>query len=342
MATHKPAGRNSAKPSRQGFAEPRILDFATVAKPPPVEWLVKDLLARCAGTILAGEPGATKTRHAVCIVADLIKQGKRVLYLDFDGGLRLSHPLLTAALEGVGISGIPHNLLYYFSPSEEECSNGTGTLPTTLEDLEDFLFWMVQDNDIDLVVVDSIGQATDGNMSVDADVHAVLAKVLNPIKSLNAAILVLDHTPKRAAERGSTAPMGSQQKRAWARVVVTISPKANGYIQWTLDKTNLTKRWDPYHTRLEFQEDADGNVTVLKLHGLGTGVSLPSQVKALENATDRILALLENGPKSRSELCGSDSTKSRALNVLVEKKRVIKGEGHRAKYELCAISLDAV
>jgi AAA domain len=104
---------------------PKLLRFFSGANAPaikPVEWLVRGLLARGAITLIAGQPGVSKSVHSF-ILAGCLCLGKgfsgmsidkpyKVLYLDIDGGWVWSAQTLMAAMRGVGLEGLPENFLY--------------------------------------------------------------------------------------------------------------------------------------------------------------------------------------------------------------------------------------
>jgi AAA domain len=98
---------------------PTLLRFFSGTNAPPInaiEWLVRGLLACGAITILAGQPGVSKSVHSFILAGCLclgrnfagmkIEQPCKVLYLDIDGGWAWSAQTLIAAMLGVGLEGV--------------------------------------------------------------------------------------------------------------------------------------------------------------------------------------------------------------------------------------------
>ncbi|WP_268239646.1 AAA family ATPase [Deinococcus radiotolerans] len=321
--------------------EPRSLplfDFSTSLPVQPVEWLVERFLARGAGTILFGQPGVSKTAHAAhlaaCLVAGVpfaelptIERGLRVLYLDFDGSIEWNMDLFKAAFRGIGREDL-HSQLKCYSPNTEACIlPGEDTLQS-LEALGPDIACTVREHSIDLVICDSLGQMMMGDTNSGQDVALALRAGLNPARTAGAAVLVIDHATKAAATgNGVPTPIGSQQKRAWARVSVALESESyedHVVTRWSVDKSNAAP-FRPFRTRLDFQT-AGGRLHQLTLTALGeAGARIrPDQKEGLDRtgqARQAILGALQSGARSRHEL-GSGSTVDRALKFLVESGQI--------------------
>ncbi len=315
---------------------PRAIDYASRPTRQPPEALIDGLLYRTAGTIISAEPGKGKTIHALCITAQLVKQGRKVLYLDFGGGLSWTGLYLDAALRGVGLEAAPAGHLLYYSPGDVEADTGLLGVPSNIEGLKDWIFDHVVEHEIDLVVVDSLGQAMLGDMNSAQDVTAALAGALNPARKANAAVLVLDHNTKASSKSkaGSRGPMGSQQKRAWARVVVDLESKhALGETHWRLNKTNAGPWERDRVTRVYIEQNDDKTPRVIRLEGLDgllgreAGVA-PSDARHLPSlsAEVSILEALKAGARRQKDLCEGDRTRERVLKRLVAQGLVVRLE----------------
>jgi hypothetical protein len=306
----------------------------------PIDWLVKDFLARGAGTILFGQPGVSKTAHSAVMCASLC-QGKdfagmevrgkqKVLYLDFDAGWNWSGPLFLAAFRGAGLEGLPDNF-YYWSPLTEVCQLGQGE-NTALEFIGQMIEETVKLNNIDLVVIDSLGQAIAGDGDKAQDAALALRLGLNGSRASGASILVLDHSTKAARIAGESVPMpaGSQQKRAWARVTVALEQEGEGVnrvTRWTVDKSN-SRHFAPFITKLHFINSASGQLDVLRLELMGEAGSRHSnQLDQLEIALGQVRQkLLDQGGEAKRSDFGYSGTITRALQTLVAQGEI---ENHR-------------
>jgi RecA-family ATPase len=188
---------------------PKLLRFFSGADAPlikAVEWLVRGLLARGAITILAGQPGVSKSVHSfilagcLCLGRDFagmkVERRYKVLYLDIDGGWNWSAPTLVAAMRGVGLEGLPQNFLYW-SPLDEVCQF-EDEQSTNLEHLGGILETTVRNEKVDVVIIDSLNQFMEGDSNNNRDVVRALRGGLEGVRRAGAAILILDHTNKAA------------------------------------------------------------------------------------------------------------------------------------------------
>lgn len=319
-----------------------VFNGHTAPEVKPVEWLVDKFLARGAGTLLFGQPGVSKTVHAAHLVACLVAgqpfahfktvtRGLRVLYLDFDGSWEWNRELFLAAFRGVGLDGIPETFVYY-SPNTPECAypDEVDALKT-LEDLGPSLEATVRELRIDLVVCDSLGQMMIGDTNSGQDVALALRLGLNPSRKAGAAVLVIDHATKSAAGGiGVPTPIGSQQKRAWARVSVALEREEQDgekLTRWSVDKSN-TAEFEPFLTQLHFAYDLSGErLEQVSLDFMGVAEPRPQQRERDERTQDAqrgILDALRDGARPRGELGGKGGTFDRALSALEQRGAVVK------------------
>jgi AAA domain len=318
----------------------RVFNGKTAPKAKPVEWLVEKLLARGAGTLIFGQPGAKKTVHAAHLVACLvagkpfahlktIQRGLRVMYLDFDGSWEWNQSIYEAAFRGIGMEGLPESFIYY-SPNTEECIDPGDTGLQALESLGPAIELTIRNLEIDLVVCDSLGQMMVGDTNHGQDVALALRLGLNPARKAGAAVLVIDHATKSAAGGGGVpTPMGSQQKRAWARVSVALEKEegqGSDMTRWSIDKSN-TAPFEPFLTQIEFVDDKEkGQLHTLRMHPAGSAgerVAIRDRAERGQTVQQDILKLLEAGPTSRAAL-GSGGTCDRALSALLGAGQAIK------------------
>lgn len=318
------------------------LPFFTGSNSPEIQainWLVKDFLARGAGTILFGQPGVSKTAHSAVLCASLCQgkdfagmtvQGKqRVLYLDFDGGWNWTGSLFQAAFRGQGLEGLPENFLYW-SPLTDDCKLPDDS-QTALEFIGKLIAETVKAEKVDVVVIDSLGQGMSGDQNSNQDAAIALRLGLNDARAAGASILVVDHASKAARIGGDTVPTpsGAQQKRAWARVTVALEQEGDGdnrLTRWSVDKSNA-QHFRPFLTRLVFQNDSSGQLDNLRLELVGEAGSRPkpSDQKGSAAVAGEIMALLtsRNEPVPRKEF-GRSGTVDRVLRELIESGQVIK------------------
>ena len=304
-----------------------------------IDWLLPRFLARGAGTILAGQPGVSKTVHAAILCAYLWQgyrfaglevrvQHARILYVDVEKGWNWTAPYFNAAFRGAGIEGLPPEF-HYWSPKTEACryddESGFAALETMGEQIADY----VRAHGIDLVVIDSLGQFITGDQNNAQDVSLGFRMGLNPITTAGAAVLVIDHTTKGSMQGGTFAPTpaGSQQKRAWAVVSVILEregEQGEGRVRWTVDKTNA-EPFTPFVTKLDFQSDSNGRLETITLEHEGdAGDRGQSEKVGGELAARRtILEALATGEQKRGQFARG-GTFDRSLKDLLEAGEITK------------------
>jgi hypothetical protein len=329
----------------------------------PIPWIIQGFLARGAGTILFGQPGVSKTAHTAILCASLwsgsdfgifpiLETGLKVLYVDLDGGWDWTAPLFRAAFRGVGLEGLPKDF-YYYSPLTPECFDvnpETGerkeTSLVTLEERGSQIAATVKQYQIDLVVVDSLGQFMVGDSNSGQDVSLALRMGLNPARAAGAAVLIIDHATKAARQVGQSVPTpaGSQQKRAWARCTVALEEEDCGgerATRWTVDKSNAA-HFAPFLTKLHFQNSGSGELETLTLELIGDAGerNKPAEIGlggALAAQAD-ILRILSNKPDgiARRKEFTRNGTYEKVLNAMVESGELTNP--HRGVYQVCTIA----
>jgi hypothetical protein len=328
---------------------PRVLRFFSGANAPaikPIEWVVRGFLARKAITILAGQPGVSKSLHSfilagcLCLGEDFagmnIEKPYKVLYLDVDGGWTWTAQSLMAAMRGVSLEGLPENFLYW-SPLEEECQFDDEQ-STSLEHLGSILEATVRAENVDVVIIDSLNQFMEGDLNNNRDVVRALRGGLEGVRRAGAAILILDHTNKAARAGGSAfvpMPSGGQQKRAIARITVTLEEEGEN-VRWSVDKANSIK-FSPFLTHLHFETDVHGDPRVIRLKLKGeAGARTTPLALPRDEAMQTITQLLHDaGGEVPRKVFGQGRTVERALDILVETGVIEKPS--RGKYRLKTI-----
>ncbi len=326
-----------------------LLPFFSGVNAPPikaVEWLARGLLARGAITILAGQPGVSKSVHSfilagcLCLGKDFagmnIERPYKVLYLDIDGGWNWSAQTLIAAMRGVGLEKLPDNFLYW-SPLDEVCQF-EDEQNTHLEHLGGILEATVRNEKIDVVLIDSLNQFMEGDSNNNRDVVRALRGGLEGVRRAGAGVLILDHTNKASRAGGSEfVPMasGGQQKRAIARLTVTLEEEGDN-VRWSIDKANTVK-FPPFLTHLDFSLDTFGDPCVIKLEFKGeAGARTSPIVLPRDEAIQNIMQILrETEDEVQRKAFGTGRTVDRALETLTE-SGVVEKSAH-GKYRLKAI-----
>jgi Bifunctional DNA primase/polymerase, N-terminal/AAA domain/Primase C terminal 1 (PriCT-1) len=154
--------------------------------PPPVEWLVDDLLVRGQTTMLAGREGQGKSMLALAIAVD--NPDLRVVYIDAENGYSEIH----RRVHGLGVAA---GRLRYIEAERFHLGHDLVALSELLP------------ASTDVVVLDSFRALCPGLDENDsAQVDPVLQALARLVRERKIAVLVLHHAGKGGLEyRGSTA-----------------------------------------------------------------------------------------------------------------------------------------
>lgn len=306
---------------------------------PDLEWCVTGLLVCGGGTILAGQPGVSKTIHAVwlatCVALGVdfgqfhVPRARNVLYLDYDSSYAQMRLLFEAVSRAMGYQGIPDNIHFHF-PGDPNCLFEDGSSPPmALGDLGEYIAATVEKYDIGLVIVDSLMQAMTGDPSSAPDAKTALRQGLSPAMHRNVAVLAIDHTTKAMIGHPTVpTPFGSQAKRAWYRFSAILeAEEVNGKerIRWSVDKSNFRK-FPAFWTEIDFQDD-NGQLSEVTVRFIGNATSRTAQ--NIQNSSDtaakkEILRLLTQSSQLERKRIPKGGTYDRALKTLVETNEIIK------------------
>ena len=192
-------------PESSGLAYFNLAEVAHGQTPP-----VPTLLGRSDGAFVlypqalhwvSGEPGSGKSFLACAATMDVLRQGGRVVVLDYED----SAATLASRLVSLGAEDTQLKAVSFFQVSGPIDESGAAWLAE-----------LVRDEDIQLVVIDSASESLsaegcDENSS--ADVTRWVSYLPRPLARAGAAVVVLDHVVK-AKEGGGRWSRGSGAKLA--------------------------------------------------------------------------------------------------------------------------------
>jgi RecA-family ATPase len=244
-------------------------------------------------TLLHGDGGVAKSLLALALgvaVSGASEQwlGREVetcpvLYVDFelDAGeqARRVHQLC----RGQGLSEPPDGLLYMSAlgyPAKE-------AFAAALE--------ACKEHGVELMVVDSLGPALQGDAEAARDVIGFFQKSIEPFRAEGVAVLIIDHQSRLQAGQSyqSKGAFGSVFKTNLARSVIQAQATERGEGTLTVrlrqKKHNFGPLAEPFGVKLSFSEEA------VSLEAVELGASELAEEATL-NATDRVKLALEGGP----------------------------------------------
>ena len=208
------AARTAPKPRAS-----RVKRWGNTAKPANPEWIINQLILKGAVNNVAGEPGVGKTRMAAHLAAHIVvgepflgrkvRQGP-VLYLNFDDSEVLPRMWTERAIRGLDkeLSDVP---LFYWEIDEEDSNKvkkAKGLLDSSV--FNHVSDWIAGIKDVEgshpiLIVVDTFETAFPGADSNNTNAVLAAYEKLNQLQEAagDAAILLIDHTPKRVTNESS-------------------------------------------------------------------------------------------------------------------------------------------
>ena len=271
---------------------------------PPLERLlyrIEPFLLEKEPTLIYGQGGTGKSLLAAffAVMLDYVVDGYgmvtepgRTLYLDYESGPYDLKERLDAIRRGLGItSGM--NTLYRFC------------FQPLVADIEEIQA-VVAENEIDLVIVDSVGPACAG----EPENAQVVLDYFRALRSLRVTPLSIDHVAK-----DKTVPFGSVYKTNAARSVWEIKSakeenQAELHIGLFHRKVNRGRTHQPRGFRVRFKADGEiifSREDIRDVADLAHGASLNS----------RVLHLLRNGSKTRDAIAEElEITEKQVVHIL--------------------------
>ena len=200
--------------------------------------------------------------------------------------------------------------------------NVTGPLTDWIDDVAKY----IARAGVDLVVIDSLGQALGGVVNESENV----IKLFQSVRELDATTLLIDHSGKGedAAERGA---IGSSYKRHYARSVWEMRRENEDNFEVGLyhRKANNARRSAPIGLNIDIQSDEDGRAQIATFTPtqvsdspvLAKGLSIPQRIKPM----------LSDGPKTVEYIRDDLSDKSKesidsSLSWMVRKGIILRPE----------------
>jgi len=262
----------------------RFRSVASIRPGRPVEWIWEDMLPRGYVSML-GAPGGTGKSALVAALEIAVVLGYEflrlptlqgpVLHIDFDSDDRAQMPWYERAGAGMGVSWDALGDLHYVDGED------AGLEPRGFEQIREAAAKIRPV----LVVVDAFTSAFTGVRANDAgDVNEVMADLRALARDLNAAVLVLDHTPKPLPNNPQgRGLLGSVMKGNGARAVFLLAkvPPSEvhgpGLLRLETFKNNLGPCAQPIGIQMVWNGDAV-RYEVVDLPA--TGADAPQKLKA--------------------------------------------------------------
>lgn len=291
---------------RQG--EP-FVDLATVEEPSTVEYLIDGVIPLGETTILAAD-GASRKSWIATALAVAVMTGKKlpglvplrkgnVLYLDYETGQLEVRRRMGWVCRGLGITAVP--TIQYRA------------VHRALADEAETIKREVKDKNVALVIIDSLGPATMGDLN-DA---ASALRVMNAMRTWSPATnLAIAHVSKASAEQtsGRARVFGSAFYEFMARSVWEVRAE-NHPTEPTIGlfhrKVNVGLEHEPIGLRLCFNETQRS----VGFHGSAVEDSL--QLAAFAGQKIKVVAALRHGALSTNELAKTTEIPEHTLRTIL-------------------------
>jgi hypothetical protein len=307
-----------------------LVRFANRPAPKVREFIVPDLIPRHHPTTLYGWGGTAKSLLALLLsmgVAsgqekfferDIAVHGS-VLYIDFELDADEQHRRVMQLAEGMKME-VSEDLLYI------------STLGTRTQEAIKYSLTVCEENEVVLVVLDSLGPAMVGDMAAAKDVIEFHNCYIAPFKAIGVTPILVDHQARQQGGEGYQAKgaFGSAYKEHLSRSLIQVEAGDRSADRSVLNvrlrhkKTNFGALVEPFDVSLSFSDE----MIVASSRDL-----TPSDraQEATLNAEDRVVAVLEDGPAYPDEIVEATglarSTVKNKINALKKVGRVeITGE----------------
>ncbi len=277
---------------------PRVRRFVEMTPPKgPRPYIVAGVLFEGFAGAIYGDGGSAKSLLMMHLGQCVARGDKwlgfdtvntNVLYLDFELDEDEQSRRAYQVAAGMGYGELPDNCFYI---------SGTGYGTRTVFD---HALDVCLENGIEMVIVDSLGYAQDGDAEASRDVLKFFREVEGAFRRESISLLIVDHQSKNGQYKDKTM-FGSVYKSNSVRSVFQVEPgeRGDGCINLTLrhKKVNFGPLLEPFGARVEFVKDEDDpdQVKQIRFDTRELDAGELAGERSL-NAKDRVLMALADGP----------------------------------------------
>ncbi len=270
--------------------------------PEPQEFVAKPAIPKPFPTVIHGAGGSAKSYMVLDFALRYTNKGGewlgmpihgrgRVLYVDFELNVAEFNRRVHKLAKGMGLDGRIKDLGYF----------EVGELSTRAAFAR--IRVLCEKHGFDVVIVDSVGPALDGDTTSAADVITFHRRYITPLRKAGVTPVLVDHQARAYSEedyqlRGA---FGSSYKEHLARSVIQVQPQPQAEDSAELEvrvrhrKANFTGRFEPFNAVIAFGE---GEITICRR-------DISDDEIVTERAVDlgqRILVALKDGPAAAEDL----------------------------------------
>jgi hypothetical protein len=267
--------------------------FSEMEVPGPRRYLVRDLVLAAYVTLLYGDGGVAKSLLALALAVAVSGGSSKwlgrevencpVLYVDFELDAQEQARRVHQLCRGQGVGTPPEGLLYMSALGYPAGEAFTAALDACKE------------HSVELMVVDSLGPALQGDAEAARDIIGFFQKSIEPFRVEGIAVLIIDHQSRlqQGQSYQSKGAFGSVFKTNLARSVIQAQATERGEGTLTIrlrqKKHNFGPLAEPFGAKLSFTEEA------VTLEPVELEASELAEESTL-NAADRVKLALEDGP----------------------------------------------
>ena len=242
----------------------KLVWFDRMGEPAPQEFVADPAIPKAFPAVLHGMGGSAKSYLALHFailrtsvgghwLGSRVYRGGKVLVVDFELNRNIFNSRVRKLARGMGLNPSDIAGLAYYEVGDTPTA-------TVFEDAHK----MCQQYGFDVVVIDSVGPALEGDTTLAKDVLKFYRDRISPLCSIGTTPLLIDHQARAYTddEYQSKGVFGSSYKEHLARSVFQVQPKPTDEDSDTLvvrmrhRKANFTKLMKPFDVWITFAEDS--------------------------------------------------------------------------------------
>jgi DNA polymerase I len=246
-----------------GGNQGKLVWFSEMPKPEPQRFIADPAIPKAFPMVLHGQGGSAKSLQVLdfCLrytnvggdwLGNALAPPGKALVVDFELNQHVFASRVLKLAKGMGLEQRDIRNLGYYEVADTPTPKAFADILT-----------LCQEHGIDVVVIDSVGLALQGDAASGQDVIRFYRDYITPLTALGITPILIDHQARSYGDEDyqSRGVYGSSYKENLARSVFQVQPRPSEEGSHTLvvrmrqKKANFTKLAKPFDVHIRFQED---------------------------------------------------------------------------------------